>query len=71
MSMSERDIGIRQENMLRSHSIGYDNGVYTAVEIITDTFNRWRLDSKLHLGLGDVRVTIGMVEELVKEIQEY
>lgn len=69
--ITEEAIAMLQGERLRSHEIGYDNGVYTAVDIIKDTFSKWRFEDSLHLGAGDVRVTIGMVEELIKEIQEY
>ena len=40
------------------------------MEAIKEYFNKLRHDDKHHLGLGDIRLTIGQQEEIIRLIEE-
>lgn len=38
---------------------------------IVDQISEYRFDDQVHLGLGDIRLTVGMQEEILKKAKHY
>lgn len=39
--------------------------------IISNQIQEYRFDDRLHLGLGDVRLTIGMQDDILEKVKEH
>lgn len=40
-------------------------------QVINDQMREYRFDERLHLGLGDIRFTIGMQDDILEKVKEH